>query len=585
MNFKKSVIFILLVGIGAIYFMSNLIVDDRVEALLRQKYINSSETMKNSAKLHTAEKMDATLALAIAISHKEELIKALRENNYKLVDLKSISDMIKKHTKFKTPWFHLVSKDGVSILKSWMERKGEYILGFRRDLAKLMKEPKVTTTISVGKFNMTFKAIVPVYDGQKFIGLFEVITNFDSVAESLKNKNIDFVVLADKRYKKQLTKPYSKLFIEDYYVANSNANKEFLKLVEKIGVDNFIKNKEDYFIHKDEKHLLTNYNLLDIDGNTIGYFLLFKSLESIDTTDISNKKNLLFFILLAIFIVFFGILYYFYNRAYSNKILQLNSELEERVKKEVEENRLKDGLVLQQSKLASMGEMIGAIAHQWRQPLNALSISIQNLEYAYEDNLVDKEYLDKYTSKNLKTINFMSNTIDDFRNFFRVDKEKEGFSVKEAILGTISLQEAQLKNNGISLEVMGDDFIVNGFYNEFQQVILNIISNSKDVLLDNNIKEPEIKIILEDNKILIKDNGPGINKDIINKVFEPYFTTKDKDKGTGMGLYMSKMIIEDNMGGKLLVSNIQKSDLNDCYGVMFTIEMPTKEQREEDEKL
>jgi len=163
----------------------------------------------------------------------------------------------------------------------------------------------------------------------------------------------------------------------------------------------------------------------------------------------------------------------------------------------------------------------------------------------------------------------MSKTIDDFRDFFRVDKAKSDFKVKETIQSVVSMQSAQLKNHHISLNISGDQFICNGLQSEFQQVILNLINNAKDILIEKTIKNPTINITIKDKTIFIEDNGGGIPQDIINRIFEPYFTTKEQGKGTGMGLYMSKMIIEDNMGGELSVVN---SDV----GARFRISLSPK---------
>jgi len=243
---------------------------------------------------------------------------------------------------------------------------------------------------------------------------------------------------------------------------------------------------------------------------------------------------------------------------------ELNDQLEKKVASGVSELRQRDELLAEQSKLASMGEMIGAIAHQWRQPLNELSINIQNLDDDYEDGLIDEEFISRFIQDNNKVIAFMSNTIDDFRNFFRVDKTKELFSVREAIDQTLSIQGAQLKSHNIELNVTGDDFNVNGFKSEFQQVILNIINNSKDALLSNAVKDAKIDISLNGRTIIIEDNAGGIPSDILDRIFEPYFTTKEQGKGTGMGLYMSSMIIRDNMNGTIEVLNVDD-------GVRFTI--------------
>jgi signal transduction histidine kinase len=238
--------------------------------------------------------------------------------------------------------------------------------------------------------------------------------------------------------------------------------------------------------------------------------------------------------------------------------------LKDIVKQKTQEILKQQDILKQQAKLAEMGEMIGAIAHQWRQPLNALGINIQSLIYDFEDDLINKEFLEEFIGKNLKTIKFMSNTIDDFRNFFRIDKHKALFSAKEAINATLSIQKAQLKAHNIDIDVTGDDFKILGYMSEFQQVILNIISNSKDAVVENNIQEPYVKIVLAKPNITIEDNAGGIPKDIIQRVFEPYFTTKEQGKGTGIGLYMSKMIIENNMNGRILLNNTGK-------GVLTTI--------------
>ena len=239
----------------------------------------------------------------------------------------------------------------------------------------------------------------------------------------------------------------------------------------------------------------------------------------------------------------------------SNELQETNQSLEQKIKKALKENTKQLEILQQQSKLASMGEMIGAIAHQWRQPLNELGLSIQNLKYDFKDGAINEEFIDNFIDYNKKIIMFMSKTIDDFRNFFRVDKEKKEFNVKETTKSVLTMLSAQLKNHNIEAEIDGDEFAYKGLQSEYKQVILNIINNAKDALIENRTKNPKVEINIKDKKVTIKDNAGGIPKDIINRVFEPYFTTKEQGKGTGMGLYMSKMIIEENMGGKLSVEN------------------------------
>ena len=239
----------------------------------------------------------------------------------------------------------------------------------------------------------------------------------------------------------------------------------------------------------------------------------------------------------------------------TEELNRLNENLEELVAQKTKENITQLDLLQQQSKLASMGEMIGAIAHQWRQPLNELSIAIQNLKYDFEDGLVDEKYVNEFMESSKKIILFMSTTIDNFRNFYRTDKTKEVFDVKEAIETTVFLQQAQLSNHNISIEMQGESFEINSYKNEFQQVILNLINNAKDALLEKQIKDAKIIIEIKNKTVTIKDNAGGIPVDIVDRIFEPYFTTKEEGKGTGMGLYMSKIIIEKNIKAKLTIDN------------------------------
>jgi len=236
-----------------------------------------------------------------------------------------------------------------------------------------------------------------------------------------------------------------------------------------------------------------------------------------------------------------------------------NDTLSLKVEQEVEKNLKKDKLLLQQSKLAAMGEMIGAIAHQWRQPLNTLAIKLQFVVDDYEDGLVDKKYLENHSSEGMKLVNFMSKTIDDFRNFFNIEKAKTTFDIKTKVLETTNILSSQLSKYDIKVEVLGNTFDFYGHASEFQQVILNIVNNAKDALVEEEIVNGVIKVDIKSDKeygyIIISDNAGGIESSVYERIFEPYFTTKEQGKGTGLGLYMSKMIIEDNMQGELSAKN------------------------------
>ncbi len=258
----------------------------------------------------------------------------------------------------------------------------------------------------------------------------------------------------------------------------------------------------------------------------------------------------------------------------TKELEQLNEELDTRVKDAVSKNSEQEQMLIQQSRLAAMGEMIGNIAHQWRQPLNALSLILQNLYYAQEAGELDKEQIERSMIKGQKLTQSMSKTIDDFRNFFQPNKTVVQFNLYDSIVSAYDLISASFKNSNISFNILVDKNItIEGYPNEFAQVLLNILTNAKDALKSNNIQNPCVTINSKiiDNVLYIEilDNAGGIDESILSKIFDPYFTTKAKDTGTGIGLYMSKMIIENSMGGKIFATNVQD-------GAMFTISIPKK---------
>ncbi len=261
----------------------------------------------------------------------------------------------------------------------------------------------------------------------------------------------------------------------------------------------------------------------------------------------------------------------------SKLLKELNDGLEERVTEEIRKQQKQEQLLIQQSKLAAMGEMIGNIAHQWRQPLNALSLVLQNINFAYEMDDLSEEFMHKSMDKANLLTNTMSKTIDDFRNFFKPNKQEVEFFISDTIKNAISLIESTFQHHNITIESkINDDANIKGFPNEFSQVVLNILNNAKDAIIENNIGSGKVLINVEkiDNKATISviDNAGGIPNDILEKVFNPYFTTKEEGKGTGIGLYMSKNIIETNMNGKLLVENIEN-------GAKFVIIVPILENK------
>ena len=235
---------------------------------------------------------------------------------------------------------------------------------------------------------------------------------------------------------------------------------------------------------------------------------------------------------------------------------------------DITDEKDKDSKILEQSRYAAMGEMIGNIAHQWRQPLSQVSGLFFDIESAYDYKELDKQYLHNRVDEANNLIEYMSKTIDDFRNFFNPNTTQETFLIKDAVWGANNIIKSTLAFHSINLIIeINENTKITGYKNEYSQAVLNIISNAKDILIERKIKNPCIKVSMDSThkKLLIEDNAGGIDKTIIEKIFDPYFTTK-YEYGTGIGLYMTKLIIESKMNGSINVKNSKQ-------GAVFTIEI------------
>jgi len=252
----------------------------------------------------------------------------------------------------------------------------------------------------------------------------------------------------------------------------------------------------------------------------------------------------------------------------------LNRELEQRVQERtaaltletaerlqaMEELRKKDEVLMQQSRQAAMGEMIGNIAHQWRQPLNAVGLLVQDLTLSYEYGNFSKAYLDSSTKKIMQLVRHMSQTIDDFRNFFTPDRQKSEFDPAQAVERALALVEGTLNDKGIRVQVEAQQIpAIVGHPNEFSQVLLNIVNNAMDAFAERCSPDPLIEVRVTSERgnavVTISDNAGGIDEEILERIFEPYFTTKEQGKGTGIGLFMAKNIVEKSMNGRITARN------------------------------
>ena len=242
------------------------------------------------------------------------------------------------------------------------------------------------------------------------------------------------------------------------------------------------------------------------------------------------------------------------------------------LEQELRNNRLKDKQLMEQSRLAQMGEMISMIAHQWRQPLSAISAASGAIHFKAKRNKLDNETAEELSEKIIDYAHHLSVTIDDFRNFFKSNKEKKRVTYTELIDNVLNIVQESIENKNIRIvKDFEQEESFETYPNELKQVILNLIKNAEDILLEKQIEEPYIQLYTykRDKKMIfeVSDNGGGVPEAVINKIFDPYFSTKTQKDGTGLGLYMSKTIIEEHCQGVLSIHN-------SSVGATFTIELP-----------
>ncbi len=333
--------------------------------------------------------------------------------------------------------------------------------------------------------------------------------------------------------------------------------------------------EEDKFIHDSIKIAF----IVIIFGSLLTFIIL-KKIETIFKTyknSIESQKNALKNINATL---------EFKVKEKTKELEEFNNKLKDKIKDEVSKNREKDQILYNQSKMAAMGEMIGNIAHQWRQPLSTISTAASGISLKIDFQMYCEEEIKKDLKSIVGTTQYLSQTIEDFRNFFIENKYKESFNLVNSIKKDINIINSSFKNNHIELITSFEEITMFGIQNELTQAILNILTNAKDVLIEkvNHFEERriikiQIKAINNFAYIYIQDNGKGIKKQIIDKIFEPYFTTKHKSQGTGIGLYMTREIIVKHMKGEIKVENKSFEHEGIRYlGACFEIKLPVNSE-------
>lgn len=479
--------------------------------------------------------------------------------------------------------------------------KNDFDILFEKRTKPIIKLETIKDTYTINIYDT-------LYDIQNKNITFEQARDVITLGQHLINKNW---ITYQKSSSDSAYKPFfiTKIIKEWFSLDNQPQNTVLQKsIIENIN-NKYLKinrNIIEIFTHLRKNNILEADELIDkiyFDINSINIYIT--NLTNYDLNMAINEKReteklfntltlilnfsivfvFLFSIILSVlFIINFRKLHYGLEDAVNEKtkeLQQLNESLENRIQNEVANSRKKDLIMFQQARLASLGEMIANIAHQWRQPLGSLMMIIQSFQTKMELGKLTDEFIEQKVDDAILLGENMSNTLDDFQNFFKPNKDHSVFKLKDCIEHSFELSKYLLEKERIHFHLdIKDDVEISGFYNELSHVFLNIIGNSKDALKNkqhnHRLIEVGVKKFKKYIRINILDNGGGIDEEVLPHIFDPYFTTKYKSAGTGIGLYMSKQIIEKHMHGSIGCKNIyykiDKEQFENC--ALFVITIP-----------
>ncbi|WP_457746237.1 putative bifunctional diguanylate cyclase/phosphodiesterase [Sulfurimonas sp.] len=335
---RKNKIFYIGVILIAIYLsVTYIYTTQSVDSFTKQKYLDVSKDMKEELQTLIQEKSEATLLVTIGLAANNSMVSVFKSGNAHYLDLNDFALTLKRYSSLENVWFQLIDKNGISIYRSWTQNKGDNLASIRSDVASMITTPRVISSVSIGKYDLTFKTMVPVYDHiGRFLGMVETLAKFDSIASKMAMKDYQTLIVVDKRYKSQLSKAYTNTFINNYYVVNPLSGNKLLKALRNQDISNYL-HIDTYKIDRKNKLLVTTYILKDINGVEMSYFILAKDLQAINMQDIENMKDRILYIATFIFLSIFGILYYVYSVNYKRFIQDQNELLAQSVEEKTKE--------------------------------------------------------------------------------------------------------------------------------------------------------------------------------------------------------------------------------------------------------
>ncbi|MCK5111790.1 MAG: hypothetical protein KAQ94_09740 [Arcobacteraceae bacterium] len=483
------------------------------------------------------------------------------------------------------------------------DKYGDELSKIRYGITLVNKIKKPIHGFEQGKISHAFRNIYPLFDdNNRYLGCFDLSYSSDNMQNTLSAVNkmhshflVNKEVINAKIWKtKEIKSDYTSSIEHENYMVSQIKNPKYKDVVvskeiiakQQKYINENISNSKSFAIYQEYNNKAVILSFIPIksiknSNNATAYIVSYTYKKQIlEILNIFMVRNTISFIILVI-----G-LYLIYNQLIHKKELiievtkktkelkELNENLEQKISIETEKNREKDKLIYDQAKNAQMGEMIGNIAHQWRQPLSVISTVSSGLSLKIEYKIFDEDEAKKDLDILHNSAQFLSKTIDTFRDFIKEEKKSKEVVLQNKINYAIDIISASLKINHIKL-INNIDYSnpinITLVVGELSQVLINIFNNAKDVLVEKNIEDKWIKINIEVKEdlavISIEDNGGGIPEEILPKIFNPYFTTKHQSQGTGLGLHMSQEIIRKNLNGKLYAKNSDN-------GAIFFIELP-----------
>ena len=433
----------------------------------------------------------------------------------------------------------------------------------------------------IAKLGLFYRVTFPVFKDGKHIGVIAFGINLNYVNDFIqKTFNTESAIIVNTKQLKQ-SKWFNMLeegSIGNYTIISSNG-----ELINQLSQSKHNIDAQNVKIEDENKifSIINDIEIFGIKNRPIAKVILFQNITN--ETEIYEKYLYTFISVLVILIIILSYaLIMTFNKFLStivtinDDLKDLNSHLEQRIDEEVQRNREKEQQLFEQSKRAQLGEMIGNIAHQWRQPLSVISTAASGMELQKELNALSDDEFNYNIKRIMDTTQYLSKIIDEFRDFISSNDEVSDFILQDMMDKTLRINEATLRSNHINLikRYKETPIKIHSIAGEISQVILNIINNAKDILIERKIENKEIIISVTTNRnnnaiILIEDNAGGIEEDVLPRIFDPYFTTKHQSQGKGIGLYMCNTIVVQHLKGEIIASNGTK-------GALFSIEVPLK---------